>query len=168
MSTSDRLLLILHIGFAIFTLGPLTAATSVTPRYIRKRDAAVVRYLNRNTRIYGMGTLTVFLFGLFLGQGDLAQAWLVVSITLFVVALALLLLVERDQRRAVHLLELADAQAPSAEQPSGTPGEPDKEATKPAGGGDIAQVERGRIAAISGVIALIWVVILVLMVWNGS
>ncbi|MFD0854866.1 DUF2269 family protein [Actinomadura adrarensis] len=172
MSTSDRLLLILHIGFAIFTLGPLTAATSVTPRYIRKRDAAVVRYLNRNTRLYGMGTLTVFLFGLFLGQGELAQAWLVVSITLFVVALALLLLVERDQRKAVHLLEVAAAQESPAPEPSEqkteAEEEPKKETTKPAEGGDIAQVERGRIAAISGVIALIWVVILVLMVWNGS
>ena len=53
MSTSDRLLLFLHIGFAIFTLGPLTAATMSTPRYIRKRNVVVVRYLHRATRIYG-------------------------------------------------------------------------------------------------------------------
>ena len=33
--------------------------------------------------------------------------------------------------------------------------------------GEIAQVEQGRIAAISGVIALLWLVILVLMIWNG-
>jgi uncharacterized membrane protein len=180
MSTSDRLLLVLHIGFAIFTLGPLTVATSVTPRYIRRRDVPVVRYLNRNTRLYGIGTLLVFLFGLFLGQGQLTEAWLVVSITLFVVALVLLLLVERDQRKAVHQLELAAARTsdrPSpAEEPSGE-GEEKSEGGKDedkggkkaaAEGQDIAQVERGRIAAISGVVALIWVVILVLMVWNGT
>jgi hypothetical protein len=32
---------------------------------------------------------------------------------------------------------------------------------------EIAQVERGRITAISGVVALLWLVILTLMVWNG-
>jgi uncharacterized membrane protein len=173
MSTSDRLLLILHLGFAIFTLGPLTAATSVTPRYIRKRDAVVVRYLNRNTRIYGLGTLGVFLFGLFLGQDELAQTWLVISMTLFVVALVLLLLVERDQRKAAHLLEVAAAKAVPAKKPAEGEGEakPEKETSASSDGSageDIAQVERGRIAAISGVVALIWVIILVLMVWNGS
>jgi hypothetical protein len=172
MSTSDRLLLILHLGFAIFTLGPLTAATSVTPRYIRKRDAVVVRHLNRNTRIYGLGTLGVFLFGLFLGQDELAQTWLVISMTLFVVALVLLLLVERDQRKAAHLLEVAAAKTAPPKKPAEgegeAEGEPEKETSDGSGGEDVAQVERGRIAAISGVVALIWVVILVLMVWNGS
>jgi hypothetical protein len=32
----------------------------------------------------------------------------------------------------------------------------------------IAAVERGRIASMSGVTALIWLAILVLMVWNGG
>jgi hypothetical protein len=31
----------------------------------------------------------------------------------------------------------------------------------------IAAVERGRIASMSGITALIWLAILVLMVWNG-
>ncbi|WP_395104370.1 hypothetical protein [Actinomadura sp. SCN-SB] len=172
MSTSDRLLLVLHIGFAIFTLGPLTAATSVTPRYIRRRDPAVVRFLNRNTRIYGLGTLGVFLFGLFLGQGRMDEIWLVVSMTLFVVALVLLLLVERDQRKAAQLLERAEASsAPGPSQETAKDGEAEAEekatATAPRDQ-DIAQVERGRIAAISGVVALLWLIILVLMVWNGS
>jgi hypothetical protein len=109
MSSSDRLLLILHIGFAIFTLGPLTAATMATPRYIRRHDVGVLRYLARATRIYGLATLGIFLFGLFLAHGDLARWWLSASMTLFVVALVLLVLVERDQRRAVHALEVAVA-----------------------------------------------------------
>ncbi|MBE1534111.1 hypothetical protein [Actinomadura algeriensis] len=173
MSTSDHLLLILHIGFAIFTLGPLTAATMSTPRYIRKRNTSVVRYLNRTTQIYGVACLGIFLFGMFLGNGRFDQMWLSASMTLFIVALVLLLIVDRDQRRAVHLLETA-APAPV---PSGAAGEdaeaadgekPERDAApKAAPGADVAQVERGRIAALSGVIALIWLVILVLMVWNG-
>ncbi|MFV2174281.1 hypothetical protein ACFHW2_08230 [Actinomadura sp. LOL_016] len=185
MSTSDHLLLILHIGFAIFTLGPLTAATMSTPRYIRKRNTSVVRYLNRTTQIYGVACLGIFLFGMFLANGQFDQMWLSASMTLFIVALVLLLIVDRDQRRAVHLLETAGAPAdagPAAGQAEAADGEEkprvDKDghaeraetAAAPktaASGADVAQVERGRIAALSGVIALIWLVILVLMVWNG-
>ncbi|MFA1541221.1 hypothetical protein [Actinomadura monticuli] len=180
MSTSDRILLILHIGFAIFTLGPLTAATMSTPRYIRKRNVAVVRFLNWTTRVYGLAALGIFLFGLGLAEGDFAQAWLTVSMTLFIVALALLLIVERDQRKAAHLLELAAAEEARAAAPArpdageAADGEEKPEtpapvpaATATVAGGEIAQVERGRLAAISGVVALLWLVILVLMVWNG-
>lgn len=187
MSTSDRILLFLHIGFAIFTLGPLTAATMSSPRYIRKRNVVVVRYLHRTTQIYGIGTLGIFLIGLGLAKGDLAEVWLTVSMTLFVVALVLLLIIERDQRRAAHLLEVAAAKAvpasvparPAPSEEAGEAGEAEGGATEaeapaagattePAAGGDeIAQVERGRLAAMSGVVALIWLVILVLMVWNG-
>ncbi|MFI0482467.1 hypothetical protein [Actinomadura sp. 9N215] len=177
MSTSDRLLLFLHIGFAIFTLGPLTAATHSTPRYIRARNVTVLRYLHRTTQIYGIGTLGIFLVGLALAEGDLAEVWLSVSMTLFVVALVLLLIVERDQRKAVRLLEAAESAAevparPAAKEAKGEDGEEaedkdGKEPAKPAAQGDVAQVERGRIAALAGVVSLIWLVILVLMVWNG-
>src|ERR687895_937225 len=110
MSSSDRLLLILHVGFAIFTLGPLTAATMATPRYIRRRDVGVLRYLTRATRIYGVGTLGIVLFGLLLSEFDLTEFWMSASVTLFAVALVLLLLIERDQRRAAHIVQLAIAE----------------------------------------------------------
>jgi hypothetical protein len=196
MSSSDRLLLILHVGFAIFTLGPLTAATMATPRYIRRHDVAVLRYLTRATRIYGLATLGIFLFGLFLAHGDLAKVWLSASMTLFVVALVLLVLVERDQRRAINALQVAIAagQISLPERIGGT----DAATAKPTDGEtatapateadadadekgaaerdagaaarrpaepDIARVERGRIASLSGVVALIWLVILFLMIW---
>ncbi|MEV5824531.1 hypothetical protein AB0L25_03045 [Spirillospora sp. NPDC052242] len=184
MSTSDHLLLILHIGFAIFTLGPLTAATMSTPRYIRKGNTSVVRYLNRTTQIYGVACLGIFLFGMFLANGRFDQMWLSASMTLFIVALVLLLIVDRDQRRAVHLLETAGAAAVPAGASAPAPGETapgetadgeerakdakaERAEAAAAPGADVAQVERGRIAALSGVIALIWLVILVLMVWNG-
>ncbi|MGH3387608.1 MAG: hypothetical protein ACRDOO_01870, partial [Actinomadura sp.] len=101
------------------------------------------------------------------------QAWLSASMTLFIVALAMLFIVERDQRRAVRALESAAAEQPSAapEKPAEeAEGETDTEETEDEepSGPDIAQVERGRIAAFSGVIALLWLVILFLMVWNGG
>ncbi|MFG2085629.1 MULTISPECIES: hypothetical protein [unclassified Spirillospora] len=177
MSTSDHLLLFFHIGFAIFTLGPLTAATMSTPRYIRKRNVVVVRYLHRVTQIYGVATLGIFLFGLLLAQGDLAEVWLSASMTLFIVALVLLLIVERDQRKAAHLLEVAAAEEAAVPVKPAAAVDKDGKDREDGGGaekkrpaaadGDIAQVERGRLAAISGVVALIWLVILLLMVWNG-
>ena len=202
MSSGDRLLLILHIGFAIFALGPITAATMATPRYIRRADASVVRYLNRATRIYGLLTLGIFLFGLLLVHGKFNQVWLTASMTLFIVAFVLLLLIERDQRKALHKIELAAAERGAAGRGTVAPAETPPPATtvaadKPVAGtetkadtGDaakaetaaptpepkpasapadqeLAKVETGRIAMISGVVALIWIVILVLMVWNG-
>ncbi|MCO5972187.1 hypothetical protein [Actinoallomurus soli] len=198
MSSADRLLLFLHLGFAIFALGPLTAATMATPRYIRRGRPGIVRYLNRATRIYGLLTLGIFLFGALLAHGRFDQMWLSASMTLFIVALVLLVIVERDQRKAVHKLEVAEAErrpAPAraapppvaetsaAEAASGdsvaAPGEtPAPGAATDAGTatpepasraplGEPAKVETGRIATISGVVALIWLVILVLMVWNA-
>src|SRR3954465_553920 len=142
MSSGDRLLMILHIGFAIFALGPITAATMATPRYIRRADASVVRYLNRATRIYGLLTLGIFLFGLLLAHGRFNQVWLSASMTLFIVALVLLLIIERDQRKALHKIELAAAERrgtaaatapPPAEPPAETaPGTTPPGTTAPA------------------------------------
>src|SRR5690242_5157035 len=117
MSFTDRLVLWLHIGFAIFTIGPVSAAIMSTPRYIRARNLIVVRYLYRTTRIFALITLAVLIFGIVLGQqlSLLAKPWLTASMTLFVVAIALLVIIIRDQRRAISALEVAaaaDAQAP--------------------------------------------------------
>ena len=68
MSFTDRLLLWFHIGFVIFTIGPVTIATMSTPRYIRARNVAVLRYLSRMTRIFGAASLGVLLFGIIAGQ----------------------------------------------------------------------------------------------------
>lgn len=135
----DQLLLWLHIGFAIFTLGPLTAATMGTARSIRSGNAEILRYLHRTTRLYGALSLLVLGFGVALARNRFDEFWVSASITLFVVALALLFaIVERDQRTAMRHLE-------------------ESEDTK---------VETGRIAAVSAVIAAIWLVVLVLMIWK--
>src|SRR6266571_5211280 len=192
MSFTDRLVLWLHIAFAIFTIGPVTAAIMATPRYIRARNQAVVGYLLRTTRIFAVVSLGVLVFGLVLAQlkHDFSKPWLTVSMTLFVVVLVLLVLIMRDQRRAVSALELAAAaEAPAAgsalaaaevvprsaeDQAADAEAAGDAEPVKAnlpgspgAPAAQVATVERGRITTMGGVVVLIYLVILVLMVWNG-
>ena len=93
-------------------------------------------------------------------------------------ALVLLILILRDQRKAVTALEGAATSAPAVPTttvavPAETP-EPDGDAEDDALADDpfepesekIAAVERGRIASLAGVTGLIWLVILILMVWR--
>jgi hypothetical protein len=137
-----NLLLWLHLGFAIFALGPVTAATMSTPRFIRARDLNVLRYLHKTTRIYAIAAVGVFVFGVLLGRDYLSKPYLSVSMTLFIVAAVLLVIVDRDQITAIRVL--------GNENPE-----------------DDAKVQTGRIATLSGVITLIWLIILVLMVWGN-
>ncbi len=191
MSFTDRLVLWLHIGFAIFTIGPVTVAIMSTPRYVRKRNIVVVRYLYRTTRAFAVVSLGVLAAGLVLAKllNDFSKPWLSVSLTLFVVAIVLLVLIMRDQRRAIAALELAAAAeapaagtAPAAAQvvPVSTedqagdvraagdaepvaanlPGSPGAPAAQ------IASVERGRITTMGGVVGMLYLVILILMIWN--
>jgi hypothetical protein len=199
MSFTDRLVLWLHIGFVIFTIGPVTVAIMSTPRYIRQRNLVVLKYIYRTTRLYSVLSLGVLVAGLILAQltKNLAKPWLTASMTLFVVTLVLLVLILRDQHRAIAALEDAEADAQEAAAAARTaaaaqtsPAEAEPAAAgatgagsaagaaaeaadpghlpgnPPAAGTHLAHVERGRIASMGGVTALIWLVILVLMVWK--
>jgi hypothetical protein len=179
MSFTDDLVLWLHIGFAIFTIGPVAVAISATPRYIRQRDLAVLRYLSRTTVIFTVGSLLVLIVGIVLAElkHDFSRPWLTVAMTLFVVAIVLLVLVIRDQRRAIKALSPPEASGPDHgasqdDAASGTdPAGPERAGASQPGGeaavaAHVASVERGRIAAMGGVVNLIWLVILVLMVWR--
>jgi Ca2+/Na+ antiporter len=186
MSFSDHAVLWLHIVAAIFTIGPGTAAIMSTPRYIRRRNTVVVGYLYRITRIYAVASLLVLIFGLIITQllHDFSKPWVSASITLYIVAAVLLVLIMRDQRKAISALAAAEAAAeapvrsevpaeatagPDSAADTGTPVNPEDfaEATVKS---DlrIAAVERGRIASMAGVTALIWLGILALMVWGSS
>jgi hypothetical protein len=182
MSFTDRLIVWFHVGFVVFTIGPVTIATLSTPRYIRTRNLVVLRYLSRMTRIFGAASLGVLLFGIIAGQSlhKITQAWLTASMTLFVVALVLLALIMRDQHRAIVALEGVQAPVvsgadgqPAGPDPTGEqdaePGPPEPPSPPPAAPQVVAlaTVERGRIASMAGVVSLIWLVILVLMVWNS-
>jgi hypothetical protein len=187
MSFTERLWVYLHVAFVVFTIGPVTIATMSTPRYIRAGNIGVLRYLSRLTRIFGAASLGVLLFGIIAGQSlhDMAKAWITASLTLFVVALVLLVLIIRDQGRAIGALEAAQAPAaePSAADATAAdvepapaepaPAEPAAEAaagtatTTRVSAAHVAGMERGRIASLAGVVSLIWLVILVLMIWNS-
>ena len=116
MSFTDRLLLWCHIGFVIFAIGPVTIATMSTPRYIRARNVGVLRYLSRMTRIFGAASLGVLLFGIIAAQSlhEMTKTWVTASMTLFVVALVLLVLIMRDQHKAIAAVEASLAAAPAA------------------------------------------------------
>ena len=203
MSFADHAVLWLHLVAAVFTIGPGTAAVMSTPRYIRRQNTVLVGYLYRTTRIYSIAALLTLIFGAVLAgmTHKFSQWWISVSLTLFVVAFVLLLLIIRDQRTALTALTTADDTvaagradvAPSAEAagPSGEAAQapeaaPGGQQAETAGGGQpatavasdarpamttdprtglrLAAVERGRIAMMGGITAVIWLVILVLMV----
>jgi hypothetical protein len=184
MSFTDRLIVWLHVAFVIFTIGPVTIATLVSPRCIRGRNVAVLRYLMQTTRIFGAASLGVLIFGIVAAQElhKLTSAWVTVSLTLFVVALVLLVLIMRDQRRAVVALEaaaekealVAAGTAPEVAGPEATAGaqaEAQPHAPEIEGPNvplHTANVERGRIASMAGIVTLIWLAILVLMIWNAN
>jgi hypothetical protein len=188
MSFTERLVLWLHVGFALFTIGPVTVAIMSTPRYVRARNLNVVRYLYRTTRIFALIALGALIFGIILGQQlhELARPWLTAAMTLFVVAIVLLLLIIRDQRKAISALEVAEAaeggaaraasvaasvtvqdSSPEAADDAVAAAQP--EPVQPGGAGtarNVATVERGRITTMGAVVSVIWLVILVLMVWQ--
>lgn len=189
MTFGDHVVLWLHVTAAVFTIGPGTAAIMSTPRYIRKGNPVVVGYLFRTTRIYAFAALLTLIFGLILTgmTHRFSQWWISVSLTLFIVAFVLLMVILRDQRKALAALEAdegstatdaADGRGRSA-SPSAASGEtvadPDggaqpsltATAEAPRVTGNLrGVVERGRIASLGGLTALIWLVILVFMVWH--
>ena len=192
MSFADHAVLWLHLVAAIFTIGPGTAAIMSTPRYIRRQNTVLVGYLYRTTRIYSIAALLTLIFGAVLAgmTHKFSQWWISVSLTLFVVAFVLLMLIIRDQRTAMTALTTADdtvaAQGSDTVRSSQAVQEPQE--TEAAGGDQpatavasdaqptittdpktglrLAAVERGRIASMGGITAVIWLVILVLMVWH--
>ncbi len=100
-----------------------------------------MRFLQRTARIYGSATILVALLGVGLVQDSYSfgDFWVSSSLTLFIVAFALLLaLVAPDLRRAVSRIEA----------------------------GEKATVEAGRVLGVSAAVAVIWLVILLLMVYK--
>jgi hypothetical protein len=182
-SFPDRLWIWLHVAFVIFTIGPVAIAILSTPRYIKTRNVAVLRYMLRTTRIFGTASLGVLVLGIVAAQSlhKLESSWITTAMTLFVVSLVLLVLIMRDQRRAVVALETAsEREALTTANPAGPKGTkpaaaaqdghddaPGAQAGPVATAAHAASVERGRIASLAGIVTLIWLVILVLMIWNS-
>lgn len=139
-------LLSVHVLAAIVFVGPVTAATSMFPRHARaalagEGPAAPVRLLHRISRVYAVLAIAVPVFGLgtAVAMGVLGDAWLIASLVLTAAAAALL------------GLQILPAQAEVA---AALGGESDTRAV----------VAARRLSMTSGVFALLWAVVVVLMI----
>lgn len=131
-------LLTVHVLAAIVFIGPVTVAASLFPRYARQGEVGVARMLHRISRVYTVLGVAVPVFGLATAaqMGVLGDAWLLVSIALTLVA-ALLLAVEVLPGQARVMTALT---------------------------GDATPAVPSRLAMSTGVFALIWAVVVVLMI----
>jgi hypothetical protein len=137
-------LLSVHVIAAIVLIGPLTAAASLFPRYARRAPAepgalGAVALLHRISRGYAVVGLAVPVFGIGTAarMGVLGQPWLVVSMVLTAGAAALLAVAIVPIQRRV----LAGLRA----------GEP-------------AGAALPRLGMVTGMFALTWAVVVVLMI----
>jgi uncharacterized membrane protein len=133
----------LHILFAIFAVGPLVHAATTAARGVRAGNAGAVASSARTVKLYGYLSILVPIFGMSLVQSkyqhEFRDTWIWLSVVLWVIATALVfaLLLPNLNGAAVALAN----KAPAASLV-------------------------GRIAASGGVIALLYVVIVVLMVYK--
>jgi uncharacterized membrane protein len=134
------LLMTLHVVAAIFLIGPLVATMNGGARVLRGGEAGQLGTLARLVTVYGWASLVVPVFGAGLVQdkyqNSWSDAWIIVSLVLYVVATALVLAV------LAPLLRRAAAGA----------------------GGSAALA--GRAAAVAGIASLCYVAIAVLMVYQ--
>lgn len=92
------LLATLHVVAAVFLIGPLAVIPMTGLRGIRKQDGPAVRDAARQTMLYGLLSLIVFGLGLAVVPTEdddysFGSAWIVISITLYVIAVLVVLLV---------------------------------------------------------------------------
>ena len=138
--TLYELLLFLHILAAICFLGPVTVATSLFPKHATPGDLNIARLFSRISHGYGMASLAVPLFGLLTAQevNYLGEAWVDASLGLYFLAwFALVAYIIPKQRKIVSALETGRVPTES---------------------------DLGRLRGVSGLYALSWLVILILMV----
>ena len=131
-------LLAVHVLGGIVFVGPVTVAASLFPRYAREGSVGVVDALHRISRVYAVLGLAVPVFGIATGAqlGVLGDAWLLVSMALTLVAALLLgLVILPAQARVVTgLHERGAASVPAS------------------------------LGMTTGVFALVWAVVVVLMI----
>lgn len=143
-----KVLLTLHLITAIFVIGPAVGAAMSAPAALRSGNPGSVAILTRLVTIYGIGSLVVALLGLSMVRGKdsgwhiaFTDTWVYVSVILYVVALLV----------TVGLLLPALRQASSGAE--GTP---------------VAKPLVARISAGGGLIATLYIVIIVLMVYKPA
>ena len=116
-------LLSIHVLAAILTVGPVTIAASMFPRFARialaapgnQPAVATLRVLHRICRVYATVGIVVPVFGVAtaLSLGVLTDTWLIVAIGLTAVAAAILVAVVLPRQvRLLALVEQADLGTP--------------------------------------------------------
>ena len=141
------LLDVLHVVTAVFLIGPMAILPMSAMRSVRAGDGTAVLTTARSTMIFSLASLLVVLFGFgVLGVTDekydlsVATPWVLISIILYAVALALnVFAVVPALRSAGEHLQAADT-------------------------GALRRNDYQRIAMTSGVVTLLLLVVVVLMV----
>ena len=144
----DTVLTVLHVVAAVFLVGPMAILPMTALRALRAGEWSMVSTLAVSTRVFSLASLLVAVLGFgVVGTADkrfdlsVTTSWVLTSIILYVIALALsLAVVVPTMKRAAGELE--------------------------GGRGEAARALYGRIAAGSGVVSLLLVAVTVLMVWK--
>jgi hypothetical protein len=116
-----KVLLALHLLFAIFAIGPLVHAATTAGRGVRTGDRSATASSSRLLKIYGYASLVVVIAGFGLmsakrhGQkvAEFSQTWIWLSTVLWLVAVGLVLgLVVPTLDRATELIGREESVAP--------------------------------------------------------
>lgn len=144
-----KLLLALHLLFAIFAIGPLVHAATTAARGVRRADAAALASSGRMLKIYSYVSVLVIIVGMGLlsvdspythrKPGEFGEVWIWLSLVLWAVSVALVLAV------VVPALGRAGAQVAQ---------------------GRSAASLTGRVAASGGLVGLAFAAIVFLMVYQ--
>jgi hypothetical protein len=133
----NKVMLSIHVLASIILIGPVTVAASLFPRHARTRETGVLKVLHRISSGYAVAGLAVPIFGIGLAaqMHVLGEVWLIVSMVLTLAAAVLLAaVIVPGQRKVLAAVER------------------DEEATGP------------NLAMVTGIFALLWAVVVVLMV----
>lgn len=177
-----KLVVTLHVLAAVFLIGPMAIAPMLGLRAIRRHDARGVHEAARTTTLYTLLSLIVTGLGfLAVAVGSdrwaFSDAWIVISITLYVIALLLGIgVVAPGLTGAARLLDGSTPTPATPLAPPSTPADSSLDAPtlpEPAGT-DTATIDvearrkldasYGRIAASSGIVALLLMIIVIFMV----
>jgi uncharacterized membrane protein len=142
-----KLLLAIHLLFAIFAIGPLAHAATTAARGVRKSDPAATAASVRMLRVYSWASVLVVVAGAALmsvkrnGEkvGEFSDLWIWLSLVLWLVSVVLILTV------AVPALTRV---------------------TRQLGEGAAVSTMTGRIAAIGGIVGVLFAAIVFLMVYR--
>lgn len=146
-----KVFLALHLLTAIFAIGPLAHSVTTASRGLRTGDASATRSASRMVNIYSYASVVVVIIGFglmsmespYTGEAvaEFSETWIWLSALLWLVAVAIALAVI----------------APALDK-----------ATEALGRSESASTMTGKVAGSGGVVALIFVAITVLMVYQPA